>query len=626
MAEDDNDASLKRDRPEGEEEAADENETSERPAKMTKKDEDTKEISEEDKAADDKASESSGVCQGSNCGTDLNSDKGSDVDPPEGDNPAEENAQSSSAVAKEEAKETAKPQAEASENAGPTSEEAKTAETGADAEAAKSSAERVPAVEDKTHAEGNAPETTSATDSGVSGLPPMGAVDPPAQSSVEERAELHKDLVGRVIGKGGEMIRDLQARSGCRVDVDQNVALDAPRIITYRGTRESVDFAKQLVATLCSQDGRDAELPLGMATRKELIVPASSIGKVIGRGGEMIRDLQTRSKSKIQVDHSGSSVVDPNTRLVVVTGTEDAVVKAEEMIMFLVANPTMDASTAIDMLVEDKARGGVWGSGPPYPNLPNQGRGMQGQTGYGYGAGPGGGYPGQPVYQQPYGGGYGGGYGATGVEMEIFHAAKTYMGRIIGQRGVTINDLQKRSGCDIQINQEVPYGQDCEISIKGSRQGIEMAKTMLREIIEMGPNHPYAGGAGGGGGPPIYGAGGGYPQAAYGQVPVQQQAFTYQQPVAQPGAYGGAYAYGAPAYQPAAYGQPEMAYQAQPYGMPQQQQQVYGGYVQQPPMQAPPPHSAAPASLWRTASTAEGQVYYYNEKTGETQWEKPAGM
>jgi rRNA processing protein Krr1/Pno1 len=210
--------------------------------------------------------------------------------------------------------------------------------------------------------------------------------------------------------------------------------------------------------------------------------------------------------------------------------------------------------------------------------------------------------------------------------MEIFHAAKTYMGRIIGQRGVTINDLQKRSGCDIQINQEVPYGQDCEISIKGSRQGIEMAKTMLREIIEMGPNHPYAGGAGGGGGPPIYGAGGGYPQAAYGQVPVQQQAFTYQQPVAQPGAYGGAYAYGAPAYQPAAYGQPEMAYQAQPYGMPQQQQQVYGGYVQQPPMQAPPPHSAAPASLWRTASTAEGQVYYYNEKTGETQWEKPAGM
>ena len=483
----------------------------------------------------------------------------------------------------------------------------------------------------------------------------MGVADPPEPGSavnfsVEERANIHKDLVGRVIGKGGEMIRDLQARSGCRVDVDQNVAPDAPRIITYRGTRQSVDFAKQLVATLCSQDGRgascsclllplvfevpdsntfssklnfsltDAELPLGMATRKELIVPSSSIGKVIGRGGEMIRDLQTRSKCKIQVDHSGAGVVDPTTRLVVVTGTEDAVVKAEEMILFLVANPTMDAGTAIDMLVEDKARGGVWGSGPPYPNLPNQGRGMemQGQTGYGYGPGPGG-YPGQPVYQQPYGGG---GYGAAGVEMEVFHAAKTYMGRIIGQRGVTINDLQKRSGCDIQINQDVPYGQDCEISIKGSRQGIEMAKTMLREVIEMGPNHPYAGGAGA---QQMYAAGGVYPQAAYGQAPVQQQAYAYQQPVAQ--TFGGAYAYGAPAaYQPAPYVQPDMAYQTQQYGMPPQQQQAYGGYVQQPPMQALPPHVAAPAGLWRTATTAEGQTYYYNEKTGETQWEKPAGM
>lgn len=370
------------------------------------------------------------------------------------------------------------------------------------------------------------------------------------------------------------------------------------------------------MATLCSQDGRDAELPLGMATRKQLIVPSSSIGKIIGRGGEMIRDLQTRSKCKIQVDHSGEGVVDPTTRQVIVTGTVDAVVKAEEMIMFLVANPTMDASTAIDMLVEDKARGGVWGSGPPYPNLPNQGRGMQGQVGHGYG---GGGFI-PPAATAGYGA-YGG-YGAAGTEMEIFYAAKTYMGRVIGQRGVTINDLQKRSGCDIQINQDVPHGQDCEISIKGSRQGIEMVKTMLREIIEMGPNHPYAGGAGA---PQAsgYPAGGGYPQGGYGAAP-QMPAYPYQQPAAQPAPYGGAYAYGAPAYQAPPYGQPEMpAYQAppqaQPYGMPSYQQpQQYA----QPPMQAPPP----PAAVWRTANTADGQTYYYNEKTGETQWDKPAGM
>jgi len=33
-----------------------------------------------------------------------------------------------------------------------------------------------------------------------------------------------------------------------------------------------------------------------------------------------------------------------------------------------------------------------------------------------------------------------------------------------------------------------------------------------------------------------------------------------------------------------------------------------------------------PAAVWKSAKTGDGQVYYYNEKTGETQWDKPAGM
>jgi hypothetical protein len=116
----------------------------------------------------------------------------------------------------------------------------------------------------------------------------------------------------------------------------------------------------------------------------------------------------------------------------------------------------------------------------------------------------GGGVGGYGQQQQPYGGGYveqqASPYGQqfpTGVEgimTEMYPCEKMYMGRVIGQKGVTINDLQKRSGCDIQINQNVPMGQPCEICIKGSMQGIQTAKQMLQEIIEMGPNHPYAGG------------------------------------------------------------------------------------------------------------------------------------
>jgi far upstream element-binding protein len=256
------------------------------------------------------------------------------------------------------------------------------------------------------------------------------------------------------------------------------------------------------VAVLCSPSGADVVLPLGEATKKELIVPASSIGKIIGRGGDMIRELQSRSQGKIQVDHTAKAFKS-DTRLVAITGTPDAVKKAEEMILFLVANPLLDATMAIQMLVDDKQRGGQWGSGPPYLNMPNYGQNMapvdagfpepytpQQQYGGYQNSEPSYAYPPIPQQQQPYGNSYG------GMETEIFPASKMYMGRIIGQKGVTINDLQKRSGCDIQINQDVPQGHDCLITIKGSRQGIEMVKQMLRDIIEMGPGHPYAGGGG----------------------------------------------------------------------------------------------------------------------------------
>ena len=338
---------------------------------------------------------------------------------------------------------------------------------------------------------------------------------------VEERGEVSPLYVGRVIGKGGEMIRDLQARAGCRIDVDQNVPAGKPRVITYRGSRKTVDFAKSLVQMLCREGASEADLPLGQAKREFLVVPSQSVGKIIGRGGEMIRELQSRSQAKIQVDHSGGQ--DQTEKQVTITGTEQSVTKAREMVLFLVANPMMDAMQAINMLIEDKLhRGGVWGSGPPYVNLPNQGYNMQpnsgggsygdqyGGGGYSQSAAPGG-YAaapqygsaqyggGQPAYQpqqQPAQASYGQYGGGGGAEMEVFYAAKNYMGRIIGQKGVTINDLQRRSSCDIQINQDVPPGQDCEISIRGTRQGIETTKQMLREIIEVGPNHPYAGGNG----------------------------------------------------------------------------------------------------------------------------------
>jgi len=375
-------------------------------------------------------------------------------------------------------------------------------------------------------------------------------------------------------------------------------------------------FAKQLVAMLCKEGAKDTDLPLGKAVRKIVQVPSNVIGKIIGRGGEMIRELQNRSRGKIQVDHSGAGM-DEHYRQVIVTGVPESVTKAEEMINFLSVNPAIDAMQALQMLVKDKLSSGAeWGSGPPYPSLPNQGQGMTADAaGMGAGMYSGGGYGPASGYggyddQQGYGVHGAQQYGSAGVsiggiETEVVPCAKMHMGRVIGSKGVTINDLQKRSGCDIQINQQVPVGMDCQISIKGSRQGIDTAKQMIQEIIELGSQHPYAVGHGS-----KYG----------GQQGYQQQSYS-------PGAYAGQ-AYNQSAYAAQAQQQPY----AQQYGMPQQQ--YYGGQTmyqqQQQPYQSQPVYGGVAvspaASPWRTATSADGQIYYYNAMTNETSWDKPPGL
>ena len=528
--------------------------------------------------------------------------------------------------------------------------------------------------------------------------PPEAQFDP--EQVVEEKGEISAVIAGRVIGKGGEVIRDLQARSGASIDVDAAPSGNH-RIVTYRGARRKVDFAKQLV-DMISRGMNDADLPLGDATREVLLIPASATGKVIGRGGEMVREMQTRSQAKIDFDHAATANR-PDQKQVVVTGTAAAVSKAKEMIMFLVANPQLEAMQALNLLVNEKlASDQPWGSGPPYPSLPNAGSNMQpemlGSYGSPGGYGPDAQYatapPSQSGYARPSEPRFGGGppVGGVGVGEETFYAKKQFMGRIIGQKGITINDLQKRSGADIQINQDVAPGQECEIRIRGSRDGIEMVKQMLRQIIEIGPGHPYAGGGGSGpggpGGAPYAGGGGG---GAYGGAPYQgggggsgydygggggqsygyppQQQSGYGYPPQAPGGYGAPPA-SAPSYQgyggypgqdygaAGAYGGAPAPYGGGPPhgGPPQygagsyQQSSAYppsysqgGGYPAQqaanPPQQGysggnsygqsgPPSYPPAPAapSAWKSAASADGQTYYYNETTGATQWEKPPGF
>ncbi|KAL1498781.1 hypothetical protein AB1Y20_014088 [Prymnesium parvum] len=212
--------------------------------------------------------------------------------------------------------------------------------------------------------------------------------------------------------------------------------------------------------------------------------------------------------------------------------------------------------------------------------------------------------------------------------------AKSLVGRVIGRGGETINDLQNKSGTRIQIDQQVPEGQPCKITITGPPPNVQSAVAMVNEVMKNGPPRggirpPTVAPAGPGGyAPPGYGAPPqfGYPPQGYGGYPPPGQFGGYT-----PQGYGnypspaqgyGGYPppYGAPTYPPAGFVPPPGP---QGYGgPPPQQQQPPQGFMHSPPGQLPP----GGASPWQEHKTHDGNSYWYNPQTDTSQWEKPAGV
>eukprot|EP01083_Nonionella_stella_P146704 461749_1 len=273
------------------------------------------------------------------------------------------------------------------------------------------------------------------------------------------------------------------------------------------------------------------------------------------------------------------------------------------------------------------------------------------------------------------------------IETDVISCEKKDIGHIIGKRGATINDLQHRSNCNIQIDQET-----CQVTIMGSRHGIELVKTMIHEIIEHeGEYHP------------LYNVGGWRQQQ---QQQQQQQttltlleqhdssltghdsSLTSVEVASSPSSGGQRQQQQQRQQQPPLSPQQQQAlpsslrrntlvpatmpvqqqdyYSAQYGGMPpqaqQQQQYPYGGdgwqhqhyspagsqaagaavgvapqvvvdpYAAQaavgvdpsPPVSLSSSFVVSPPYDWILATTAEGQIYYYNSSTGESRWDNPA--
>eukprot|EP00607_Mallomonas_marina_P003721 CAMPEP_0182427706 /NCGR_PEP_ID=MMETSP1167-20130531/19001_1 /TAXON_ID=2988 /ORGANISM="Mallomonas Sp, Strain CCMP3275" /LENGTH=338 /DNA_ID=CAMNT_0024610139 /DNA_START=61 /DNA_END=1074 /DNA_ORIENTATION=+ len=273
-----------------------------------------------------------------------------------------------------------------------------------------------------------------------------------AETGSTEMMEIPPEKVGQVIGSRGAIIQEMQTRSGCKIFVNQDFPQGVPRQVSFSGTAAQIKAARELVNMIVNEGPTSIHMLDGPILEQEVECPQGLVGRIIGSSGATIRELQSKCGAKIQINQNFPDGVN---RKIMVTGSKDAVQYAVQLLNFVMEN------------------------GPSLSNLPPRGGAAGGMGGGGaFFNAPAAGGPGvSPMTSLP-----------NGQSQQTIECAKQYVGRIIGRSGETINLIQSKSGSKIQIDQSVPEGQPCKVSITGTPPSVTCAVQHIQELITNGPD------------------------------------------------------------------------------------------------------------------------------------------
>ncbi|KAK3371012.1 hypothetical protein B0T24DRAFT_304476 [Lasiosphaeria ovina] len=308
-----------------------------------------------------------------------------------------------------------------------------------------------------------------------------------------ETIEIESSLVGLIIGRQGENLRRVEGDSRCRVQFVPPTGQNEPfRLCKIAGPRAQREEAKEMINRIIQDSGmRGGAPPANKGGRDpnrgptgappalkegedslQIMVPDRTVGLIIGRGGETIRDLQERSGCHINIVAENKSI--NGLRPVNLIGSPAAARHAKELIL---------------EIVDSDSRNGNPGA-PPGGNP----GGMQGGMG---GGGMQGGMPGNPR------GGRSDNMGGGDRINDSIYVPSDAVGMIIGKGGETIREMQNTTGCKINVSQSSGPGEvEREIGLVGSRDAIIRAKRAIEDKVDAAKQKSGGGGGGRGRGPP----------------------------------------------------------------------------------------------------------------------------
>jgi far upstream element-binding protein len=274
-----------------------------------------------------------------------------------------------------------------------------------------------------------------------------------------ETIQIESSLVGLIIGRQGENLRRVESSTGCRVQFITGPDNQGPyRQCRITGPRARRAEAKEAINRIIEDSGmgavaradnshggnRNAPAPAPAQLREgedvmQIMVPDRTVGLIIGRGGETIRDLQERSGCHVNITSESKSV--NGLRPVNLIGTREAAAQAKELIMEIVDS--------------DSRQGNNGGGAKPDRHQKND-HGRSTASG-----------------------------GADEKINDAIFVPSEAVGMIIGKGGETIREMQNTTGCKINVSQSSGPGEtEREIGLVGSRDAITRAKRAIEDKVE----------------------------------------------------------------------------------------------------------------------------------------------
>lgn len=169
---------------------------------------------------------------------------------------------------------------------------------------------------------------------------------------------IDSSLVGLVIGRQGESLRRIEQESGTRIQFINGPNSGPQRECRITGSPGARITAKREINRIIEENGGNPARETGRNARSstktpagghqpalrdgeqssQIMVPDRTVGLIIGRGGETIRDLQERSGCHVNIVGENKSV--NGLRPVNLIGSPTAAAHAKELIMEIVDSDT----------------------------------------------------------------------------------------------------------------------------------------------------------------------------------------------------------------------------------------------------------------------------------------------